>query len=62
MDGKQLYKIDPDGWWNSFWTEVGKKMVCDDCPFGFDDCSRRGCGAVLANSFLQEHTEGEYEW
>ena len=62
MTGKEFYKIDPDGWWKSFWTEVGKKMSCFDCPYESEDCNKRGCGTVLADRFLQEHSEGQYEW
>jgi len=62
MDGKQLYKNDPDGWWENFWAHVGMNMVCDKCPFEGDECKRRGCGNTLADHFLREHTEGQYEW
>lgn len=63
MDGKQLYEHDPDGWWEAFWKEAGKMMSCKLCPFSHDeDCGTRGCGNVLANKFLMDYTEGQYEW
>lgn len=62
MDGKQLYKFDPDGWWLDFWEKAGSELDCEMCPFESKDCKKRGCGNVLANKFLMDYTEGQYEW
>ena len=63
IDGKNLYEKDPDEWWHRFFVEAGARLMnCHECPFECNECAERGCGNVIANRFLTEHSEGNYEW